>query len=39
MKVEKDFLSVDGPVWDVVYNGVKETVLVGGLDDTIAGGG
>ena len=36
MKVEKDFLSVDGPVWDVVYNGVKETVLVGGLDDTIA---
>ena len=23
MKVEKDFLSVDGPVWDVVYNGVK----------------
>ena len=34
MEVEKDFLAVDGPVWDVVYNHRNETVIVGGLDDT-----
>ena len=35
MEVEKDFLAVDGPVWDVVYNHRNETVIVGGLDDTL----
>ena len=35
MEVEKDFLAVDGPVWDVVYNHRNETVVVGGLDDTL----
>ena len=35
MKVEKDFLAVNGPVWDVVYNHNNESVIVGGLDDTL----
>lgn len=35
MKIQKDFLAVDGPVWDVVYNSENETLIVGGLDDTL----
>ena len=35
MKVQKDFLAVDGPVWDVVYNFESESVIIGGLDDTL----
>ncbi len=35
MQIQRDFLAVDGPVWDVVYNLEKESVVVGGLDDTL----
>ena len=35
MKVEKDFLAVDGPVWDVVYNHNNKSVIIGSLDDTL----
>ena len=35
MQIEKDFLAVDGPVWDVIYNLENESVVIGGLDDTL----
>ena len=35
MRVQKDFLAVDGPVWDAVYNKKNEAVIIGGLDDTL----
>ncbi len=35
MRVQKDFLAVDGPVWDAVYNSKNEAVIIGGLDDNL----
>ena len=35
MEIEKDFLAVNGPVWDVIYYPKTQSVFIGGLDDVL----